>query len=822
MEIELADGNKAYKVQSGRGKPERLRHNGVCAFSTATTAYIIIAVEFCERLAYYGLGGSLVLFFQRVMNMQNADADVNFSAWSAMCYITPLIGGYMADVYQARYQTILFFATIYLVGLVLAVIGAIPGNSYPALVFFALYTIALGTGGIKPNVSTLGADQFDDRIESERRQKESFFSWFYFSINVGAFFAYTIVSYICQFGLGGDHGGEEWGFFYGYLIPCCSMAMGVLLFMAGNHLFGYEDAKNTRIGAGVSGQVRTGSEVDDIPPPRSTGAAREQGNRSMRLSVIEDEVASTRSQRALSADSQSGATSQDSHESDSSGSSTDSTGYLFSEAISPKVMLGILGQSVYLYLQSKLPNSWQQPLTSPRIERRQLQGHQEFRLKHGTTSGSHRFAKDTNLAGGAVLTTQENPLSQPYEQEVCVDGPDPAPEDDGKGEGQQRDQEEAGVAAPQPPGVPVQVLDWACIDYERGGRYSRRQVAASKLVTRLLPFLGVFVMFWTIYSQMSVGFQNQGCQMNLNLSGQADDGRGGELPIAALQLFDTLAIMIVVPLLDQVVYPYIRERYKWNPPLLLRMNLGFVLCVVAMLLAGIVEAARKVNTPRHAFGEGGYNNPVALDNISPCVNAVEYNPSAYETYWQFQRYSDGKANSYMHTEGYDPTTGPPSHCWQTCDYTWLYPSNIEYSRPDDVLKLNTSCIACDNVPQKSSMSVLWQIPQFFLIGTAEVLSSVSSMEFFYSQTPASFRSVMSSFSLSTTAMGSLLVIPLVYIVNANPRQKWVTADLDDGHLDWFFYLLATLMLVNIAVLHKISGGYQYLDDKAIEDRIRNA
>ncbi len=96
------------------------------------------------------------------------------------------------------------------------------------------------------------------------------------------------------------------------------------------------------------------------------------------------------------------------------------------------------------------------------------------------------------------------------------------------------------------------------------------------------------------------------------------------------------------------------------------------------------------------------------------------------------------------------------------------------------------------------------------------------MEFFYSQTPSSFRSVMSSFSLSTTAGGSLLVIPLVYIVNANPKQMWVTADLDNGHLDWFFYLLAGLMVLNIGVLHRISQGYIYLDDRAIEDKIRNA
>jgi peptide/histidine transporter 3/4 len=87
-----------------------------------------------------------------------------------------------------------------------------------------------------------------------------------------------------------------------------------------------------------------------------------------------------------------------------------------------------------------------------------------------------------------------------------------------------------------------------------------------------------------------------------------------------------------------------------------------------------------------------------------------------------------------------------------------------------------------------------------LIGAAEVLSSVSSMEFFYGQTPAAFRSIVSSFNLLTTAFGSLLVIPLVYLVNSNPSNQWVTPDLNYGHLDWFFFLLAAMMMFNIAVL----------------------
>ena len=61
---------------------------------TGVAGYIIVQ-EFCERLAYYGFAGSLVLFFQNRLNMSNADADVQFSLWAGACYVTPLLGGYI-------------------------------------------------------------------------------------------------------------------------------------------------------------------------------------------------------------------------------------------------------------------------------------------------------------------------------------------------------------------------------------------------------------------------------------------------------------------------------------------------------------------------------------------------------------------------------------------------------------------------------------------------------------------------------------------------------------------------------------------------------
>ena len=131
-------------------------------------AGFIIITEFCERLTYYGFAGSLVLFFQRELNYSNANADVQFSYWSSVCYLTPLLGGLVADTYFNRYKTILMFSTLYVIGLVVALISIIPGKIEPATFFLGIYIIALGTGGIKPNVSTLGADQFDERYHKDR------------------------------------------------------------------------------------------------------------------------------------------------------------------------------------------------------------------------------------------------------------------------------------------------------------------------------------------------------------------------------------------------------------------------------------------------------------------------------------------------------------------------------------------------------------------------------------------------------------------------------------------------------------------------------
>ncbi|KAL0309955.1 UNVERIFIED_CONTAM: protein NRT1/ PTR FAMILY 8.1 [Sesamum radiatum] len=201
----------------------------------------ILVTECCERLAYYGMSTNLVNYLRIHLGQGNVTASNNVTNWSGTCYITPLIGAFVADSYLGRFWTIATFATIYVIGMTLLTLSAsVPGlkpecnknGCHPtslqtATFFVAIYLIALGTGGIKPCVSSFGADQFDDNDEREKRKKSSFFNWFYLSINIGAMIASSVLVWI-QMNVG-------WG--WGFGIPAVSMAIAVAFFFLGSRLY---------------------------------------------------------------------------------------------------------------------------------------------------------------------------------------------------------------------------------------------------------------------------------------------------------------------------------------------------------------------------------------------------------------------------------------------------------------------------------------------------------------------------------------------------------------------------------------------------------
>jgi peptide/histidine transporter 3/4 len=93
--------------------------------------------------------------------------------------------------------------------------------------FLALYILAVGTGGTKPNISTIGADQFDEHEPRERRQKLSFFNWWMFSIFFGTLFANTVLVYIQ----------DKIGWTVGYALPTVGLAVSIVIFTAGTPFY---------------------------------------------------------------------------------------------------------------------------------------------------------------------------------------------------------------------------------------------------------------------------------------------------------------------------------------------------------------------------------------------------------------------------------------------------------------------------------------------------------------------------------------------------------------------------------------------------------
>lgn len=93
--------------------------------------------------------------------------------------------------------------------------------------YLALYIIAVGNGGTKPNISTMGADQFDDFEPKERIQKLSLFNWWWSSVLVGILFSSTFLVYIQ----------DNVGWPLGYGLPTVGFAVSVLVFLLGTPFY---------------------------------------------------------------------------------------------------------------------------------------------------------------------------------------------------------------------------------------------------------------------------------------------------------------------------------------------------------------------------------------------------------------------------------------------------------------------------------------------------------------------------------------------------------------------------------------------------------
>ncbi|RHN71054.1 putative peptide-transporting ATPase [Medicago truncatula] len=201
----------------------------------------IILNEVVERFAFLGLTVNLTNYLISQMNETIPDAATHVTDWTGAAYVLTIFGAFIADAYLGRFRTIIVFSTIYAVGMIMLTISASFSTLHPPkcavkvtpckeasqgqnlFLYSALGLIALGTGGIKPCVSSFGADQFDEGDEKEVQMKFSFFNWFYFAINMGALLGITLLVYLQN----------QVGWSWGFALPTITTIISIVILAVG-------------------------------------------------------------------------------------------------------------------------------------------------------------------------------------------------------------------------------------------------------------------------------------------------------------------------------------------------------------------------------------------------------------------------------------------------------------------------------------------------------------------------------------------------------------------------------------------------------------
>ncbi|KHN11611.1 Nitrate transporter 1.5 [Glycine soja] len=122
---------------------------------------------------------------------------------------------------------------------------------------------------------------------------------------------------------------------------------------------------------------------------------------------------------------------------------------------------------------------------------------------------------------------------------------------------------------------------------------------------------------------------------------------------------------------------------------------------------------------------------------------------------------------------------------------------------------------CSNCDGSSSLSIFWQVPQYVLTGASEVFMYVPQLEFFNAQTPDGLKSFGSALCMTSISLGnyvsSLLVAIVMKISTKGDIPGWIPGNLNLGHLDRFYFLLAALTTVDLVVYVALAKWYKYIN-----------
>lgn len=179
--------------------------------------WFIFSVELCERFAFYGMRAILMLYMVKHLMLGTKKAGFLYGWFNGLVYLTPLLGGYIADRYMGARKGLL-------VGMILIAAGTyVMGIESLNFFYLALVILIFGNGFYKPNAPALLGTLYD----ANDPRKDGAFTLFYMSVNIGAFFAPFICGYL----------GEKVGWKYGFWAAATGMVIGLMIYLWGQQKF---------------------------------------------------------------------------------------------------------------------------------------------------------------------------------------------------------------------------------------------------------------------------------------------------------------------------------------------------------------------------------------------------------------------------------------------------------------------------------------------------------------------------------------------------------------------------------------------------------
>jgi proton-dependent oligopeptide transporter, POT family len=185
----------------------------------------LFLTELWERFSYYGMRALLILFMTNSLHFAVPEAGAIYGLYTGMVYLLALPGGWIADKILGARRAVLYGGIIIAIGHFCLAIPTI------ATFFTGLIFIVTGTGLLKPNVSTMVGQLYPPHDP----RRDAGFSIFYIGINLGAFVAPLICSYV----------GENINWHYGFGLAGIGMTIGVIQFALGGRTLGNAGAAPT-------------------------------------------------------------------------------------------------------------------------------------------------------------------------------------------------------------------------------------------------------------------------------------------------------------------------------------------------------------------------------------------------------------------------------------------------------------------------------------------------------------------------------------------------------------------------------------------------